>query len=155
MDHNAIVIKSEDISDNEQSHSGEALYEDYDDCLSPIYIPKVRLEEEDGKLLATALRQQQKPPPGIAQKVQKQQHQQQQQYASQQHQTPNVSKLLHHSQQPDLTIRNIGGIRVRSIGSMANMMKTLENSLKNGNNNNNNTGSNNSFASADVTINSA
>ncbi|KNC21138.1 hypothetical protein FF38_08358, partial [Lucilia cuprina] len=143
MDHDVIVIKSEDISDNEQSHSGEAMDEDDDDCLSPKDIPEVCLEEEDEELFATDLRQ----PTSTPQQTQNQQQQQQLQQQQQQTQKSAQSSgqtaqlqqspahLLHHSQQPEITIQNIGGIRVGSIGSMANM-KALQNAVNNSNNNN-------------------
>ena len=151
MDHDVIVIKSEDICDNEQSHRGEAIYEDYDDCLNPKYILKKRSEKEEEKLFATNLRQQQPPLTGKTQTVQRQQQRQQKQRNSSQgqKQTPNASQLLHHSQQSDIKTQNIrGSIRVGSIGSLANMMKALQN-------NNNNTGSKNSLAAANVITNSA
>ncbi|KAM7350167.1 uncharacterized protein ACRADG_008820 isoform 2-T2 [Cochliomyia hominivorax] len=151
MDHDVIVIKSEDISDNEQSHSGEAMDEDDDDCLSPKDIPEVCLEEEDEELFATDLRQQQQQP-AQQQQQQQQQSQQTQKSAQQQsqqnqnqHNNTNQTQppILHHSQQPEITIQNIGGIRVGSIGSMANMK-----ALQNANNNNANNINNNSTNSA-------
>ncbi|XP_075154933.1 uncharacterized protein LOC142228399 isoform X2 [Haematobia irritans] len=137
MDHDVIVIKSEDISDNEHSNNGEAMDEDDDDdCISPKDIPEVCLEEEDEELFATDLRQQ----------LQQQQQKQDQPPTStssnggtpQTNATSTSSTPKLPQQQPEITIQNIGGIRVGSIGSMANM-KALANSI---NNNNNNTNSN-------------
>ncbi|XP_065364363.1 putative mediator of RNA polymerase II transcription subunit 29 isoform X2 [Calliphora vicina] len=130
MDHDVIVIKSEDISDNEQSHSGEAMDEDDDDCLSPKDIPEVCLEEEDEELFATDLRQQQQPPNTAQQQQQPTQKSAQNQQQAQSQQNQQQPQLLHHSQQPEITIQNIGGIRVGSIGSMANM-KALQNVVNN------------------------
>uniref|UniRef100_A0A1A9WSZ5 Regulatory protein zeste n=1 Tax=Glossina brevipalpis TaxID=37001 RepID=A0A1A9WSZ5_9MUSC len=128
MDTDVIVIKSEDISDNE--HSQGDMEDDDDDCLSPKDIPEVCLEEEDEELFATDLRQQNQSSSlqdqnqksqrkrSFSQSNSQQQQQQQQQQKQQQHQ------LL----QPEVTIQNIGGIRVGSIGSMANM-KALQNGV--------------------------
>lgn len=141
MDHDVIVIKSEDISDNEHSNNGEAMDEDDDDdCLSPKDIPEVCLEEEDEVLFATDLRQQQQ---------QQRQHTptSQQQTANNNNNNSGTTQSQSQQQQPEVTIQNIGGIRVGSIGSMANM-KALQNSLNNnGNKDNNNTSTNNSALS--------
>ncbi|XP_017054979.2 uncharacterized protein LOC108097283 isoform X2 [Drosophila ficusphila] len=58
MDTDVILIKSETISDNEQTDNGMDCLddEDDDDCLSP-KAPEVCLEEEDGLLFPTDLRQ--------------------------------------------------------------------------------------------------
>ncbi|XP_061398296.1 putative uncharacterized protein DDB_G0289263 [Musca vetustissima] len=150
MDHDVIVIKSEDISGDEHSNNGEAMDEDDDDdCISPKDIPEVCLEEEDEELFATDLRQQQQQQSqqNLQQLQQnaKSQQQQQQQMSSQNCNssattTPNGNLSM--PQQPEITIQNIGGIRVGSIGSMANM-KALANSLNNNNNNSSSSNNNN------------
>ncbi|XP_073835724.1 uncharacterized protein isoform X2 [Musca autumnalis] len=155
MDHDVIVIKSEDISDNEHSNNGEAMDEDDDDdCISPKDIPEVCLEEEDEELFATDLRQQQQQQQNQQQSQNPQQTQNQQQSTKQQQQqqqgaqnssTPQTNGGTPLPQQPEITIQNIGGIRVGSIGSMANM-KALANSLNNNNNNNGSSNNNNSTA---------
>lgn len=55
FDSDVIVIKAEDISDNDQSsslHNGDMEDEDDDDCLSNKDIPEVCLEEEDEELFS-------------------------------------------------------------------------------------------------------
>ncbi|XP_055923655.1 uncharacterized protein LOC129954044 isoform X2 [Eupeodes corollae] len=55
FDSDVIVIKAEDISDNDQSssvHNGDMEDDDDDDCLSTKDIPEVCLEEEDEELFS-------------------------------------------------------------------------------------------------------
>ncbi|XP_067635967.1 hybrid signal transduction histidine kinase M isoform X2 [Eurosta solidaginis] len=138
MDPDVIVIKSEDLSDNEQSRAPEDMDDDDGDCLSAKDIPEVCLEEEDDEIFATDLRQS-TPLPNA--------------HASQRSAfTPNGVPPQQNSaqptqqQQPEVTIQNIGGIRVGSIGSLANL-KALQNGINNSAlsipNNNNNAGSTN------------
>ncbi|XP_037935411.1 hybrid signal transduction histidine kinase A-like isoform X2 [Teleopsis dalmanni] len=110
MDTDVIVIKSEDISDNEQSQSGlnHDMDDDDDDCLSTKDIPEVCLEEEDDEIFATDLRQTL------------------QQHNIRRESQSNAQSQNNQQQKPEVTIQNVGGIRVGSIGSMANM-KALEN----------------------------
>lgn len=56
FDNDVIVIKAEDISDNDQSssvHNGDMDDDDDDDCLSNKDIPEVCLEEEDEELFSS------------------------------------------------------------------------------------------------------
>lgn len=132
LDNDVIVIKSEDISDNEQSsHNGvggmDDMDDDDDDCLSTKDIPEVCLEEEDDEIFATDLRQT-TTVPGAQQQAQTLQ-QQLQAVQQQQRQTP---------PQPEITIQNVGGIRVGSIGNIASLTsaaKALQNATSNNNNN--------------------
>lgn len=135
MDPDVIVIKSEDISDNDQSQAPEDMDDDDGDCLSSKDIPEVCLEEEDDEIFATDLRQ--------STPIQST-------HASQR--ASITSNGLHQNssqqQQPEVTIQNVGGIRVGSIGSLANL-KALQNggnnsalNIPNNNNNGNNANSN-------------
>ncbi|GBP16074.1 hypothetical protein EVAR_73231_1 [Eumeta japonica] len=144
MDHDVIVIKSEDISDNEQSRSGEAMDEDDDDCLSTKDIPEVCLGEEDEELFATDLRQPQPTPAAQQQQTSKSNQNQQQP------QTQNQPPLLHHSQQPEITIQNIGGIRVGSIGDSKHEPQTAI--TNNTNNNSSNSANNNADTNSALSI---
>ncbi|XP_004519217.1 hyphally regulated cell wall protein 3 [Ceratitis capitata] len=116
MDPDVIVIKSEDISDNEQSQAPEDM--DDDDCLSAKDIPEVCLEEEDDEIFATDLRQ--STPLSSAHVSQRGSYASNGLHAQQ----PNVTQQQ--QQQPEVTIQNVGGIRVGSIGSLANL-KALQN----------------------------
>ncbi|XP_054730300.1 probable serine/threonine-protein kinase DDB_G0282963 [Anastrepha obliqua] len=139
MDPDVIVIKSEDISDNDQSQPPEDMDDDDGDCLSSKDIPEVCLEEEDDEIFATDLRQ--------STPLQSAHASQRGSFASNAaHQQQNGSQQQH-SQQPEVTIQNVGGIRVGSIGSLANL-KALQNGGNNSalsipNNNHNNGSSNN------------
>ncbi|XP_039959391.1 homeobox protein 2 [Bactrocera tryoni] len=134
MDPDVIVIKSEDISDNDQSQAPEDMDDDDGDCLSSKDIPEVCLEEEDDEIFATDLRH--------STPVQSAHASQRASFNSNgPHQQQNSS------QQPEVTIQNVGGIRVGSIGSLANL-KALQNGGSNSalnipnssNNGNNNSG---------------
>lgn len=167
MDTDVIVIKSEDISDTEQSQNGgngeDMDDDDEEDCLSPKDMPEVCLEEEDEELNAADLRQR-KDNLNLKLLQHTLNHQQQQQ---QQKQDQNSSQSSNN--QPEVTIQNVGGIRVGSIGSMANL-KALQNGVNsaalsitatssNGNNSNGNgnagsanqNSNNNNYGSAAVT----
>ncbi|XP_011177048.1 uncharacterized protein DDB_G0283357 [Zeugodacus cucurbitae] len=114
MDPDVIVIKSEDISDNDQSQAPEDMDDDDGDCLSSKDIPEVCLEEEDDEIFATDLRQ--------STPIQSAHASQRASFNSNgAHHQQNSSQ-----QQPEVTIQNVGGIRVGSIGSLANL-KALQN----------------------------
>ncbi|XP_017460850.1 PREDICTED: uncharacterized protein LOC108354138 isoform X1 [Rhagoletis zephyria] len=120
MDPDVIVIKSEDISDNDQSQPPEDMDDDDGDCLSSKDIPEVCLEEEDDEIFATDLRQSTPLPPAHTS----------QRGSLTANGPPPQQNGSQQQQQPEVTIQNVGGIRVGSIGSLANL-KALQNGVNN------------------------
>ncbi|XP_033150259.1 SWI5-dependent HO expression protein 3 [Drosophila busckii] len=155
MDTDIILIKSETISDNEQTENGMDCMDDDDDddCPSP-KAPEVCLEEEDEVLYATDRRQQSLPsinssnlasdplPRAASSPVCS-------------NKTSSSSGGSYMSMpKADITLTTVGNIRV---GAFANINKTLQNgavssSNSNNNNNNNSSSSNNSNGSLAIPL---